>query len=130
MMFEQNNEKTVEPQPTTSFVQVNPTLYKIHVSGANQPYVLALSEAFNRRWRVSLAGSDKGIANTRHFQANGYANAWYITPEDVDGQSEYDLELYMSTQSYFYIGASISIIALIGLLSYGAWRYIKRRSRV
>lgn len=130
MMFAQNNEKTVEPQPTISFVQVNPTMYKIHVSGANQPYVLALSEAFNRRWRVSLAGSDKGIANTRHFQANGYANAWYITPEDVDGQNEYELELYMGTQSYFYIGASVSIIALIGLLSYGAWRYIKKWSRV
>lgn len=130
VMLLKNNEKKIVSQPTLSFVQVNPTLYKIHVSGADQPYVLALSEEFNRRWRVSLAASGKGIANTRHFQANGYANAWYITPEDVDGQSEYDLELYMSMQSYFYIGASISIISLIGLLSYGAWRYIKKWSRV
>lgn len=111
--------------PTISFVQVNPTMYKVHVTGAHGPYVLSLSEAYNRRWRVSLAASGKGIANTRHFQANGYANAWYIKPEDADGQSEYDLEVYMSMQSYFYIGASISAMALIGLLSYGMWRYIK-----
>ena len=135
MMLLKNNDKKIESQPTVSFIQVNPTKYKIHVSGADQPYVLALNEAFNSRWRVSLTsptpnGRSKSIAMMRHFQVNGYANAWYIMPEDTDGQNEYELELYMGTQSYFYIGASISIITLIGLLSYGMWRYIKKWGRV
>src|SRR4029079_5314455 len=38
------------------------------------------------------------IANNRHIFADNYANAWNITPEDMDKKSEYTLVLELKTQ--------------------------------
>ncbi|RJQ38248.1 hypothetical protein C4559_02125 [Candidatus Microgenomates bacterium] len=63
----------------------------------------------------------KPIDEINHFQVNGYANGWYIKPEDVGGKREYEFILEMSTQKIFYIGLAISIFSflifiLIGIL--------------
>lgn len=125
LVFKRAGETTENSLPKISYVQVDPTTYRVRVSGAVRPYFLLLSEATNRRWQVSVIPQRKVIANTRHFEANGYANAWYIEPADVGGRTDYELELYMSTQSYFYIGAGISLFMLVGLLFYGWRRYHK-----
>ncbi len=51
----------------------------------------------------------KPIASDKHFQVNGYANAWYITPEDVNSRQEYTLVLEMITQRSFYISLFVSL---------------------
>lgn len=139
-------------KPVLSFIQRDPTLYNVHVSGAGKPYFLILNEDANSRWRLALLPKSKKTDNTawniwwvsvsdfvdrivprrrkiiasgQHYSANIYANAWYIKPDDVEGQSDYELELYMTTQSYFYIGAAVSVLALMGLLFYGVRKYFK-----
>jgi hypothetical protein len=60
----------------------------------------------------------KPIAEDRHYLVNSYANSWYITPEDVGGQEDYELIVEFWPQRLFYIGLFISLITLIGCLAY------------
>jgi hypothetical protein len=59
------------------------------------------------------APSNNVVADVTHFKSNGYANAWYIRPEDVVGKSEYRLVAEMVTQRRFYIS---SIVTFVGIL--------------
>jgi len=63
----------------------------------------------------------KPIAEDRHYLVNGYANSWYITPEDVGGKENYELIVEFWPQRLFYIGLFISGITLIGCLGYLGW---------
>lgn len=135
--------------PNIQSTKINPTKYRIAVKQATHPYTLVFSDSFNAAWKVyisdvpSKAKSDssgnsignifetiglKKISEQKHLMANGYANAWYIEPGDVQWLQDYELIIEYDSQKYFYIGASISIITFIGLLSYGVLRYIKKRS--
>jgi len=60
----------------------------------------------------------KPIAEDRHYLVNGYANSWYITPQDVGGKENYELIVEFWPQRLFYIGLLISTIIFIGCLSY------------
>ena len=66
------------------------------------------------------------INETYHFKANGYANAWYVNPReiDMDGDGKFTFVIYFLPQSYFYLGLFISFTSLmfcIGYLFYD-WR--------
>jgi len=63
----------------------------------------------------------KPIAEDRHYLVNGYANSWYITPEDVEGKENYELIVEFWPQRLFYIGLFISGITLIGCLGCLGW---------
>lgn len=54
----------------------------------------------------------KNLGENQHFVANGYANAWHITPKDVENKTDYELIIELSTQRSFYILMSISIITV------------------
>lgn len=53
------------------------------------------------------------IAENRHFPVNGYSNAWYITPKDMNGKKDYTLIIEMSSQQVFYVSLAISIVFLL-----------------
>jgi hypothetical protein len=53
------------------------------------------------------------VADNNHFEANGYANAWLISPSDVHDMHEYTLVLEMTSQRLFYIFIPISLGGLI-----------------
>lgn len=53
------------------------------------------------------------IANDRHVVANGYANSWYILPEDVDGAENYELVVEFWPQRVFYV--TLLILFVVGL---------------
>lgn len=53
------------------------------------------------------------IAKYKHFQVNGYSNAWYIEPSDVEGKTEYTLNLEMATQKVLYRSLVVSILTAI-----------------
>ena len=60
------------------------------------------------------------IAAKKHFIGNGFANAWYIEPQDVDNQKDYTLIIEFWPQRLFYFGSLVSLLTLIGLgVSYG-----------
>lgn len=59
-----------------------------------------------RTWRK------KAIADKRHVVINGYANGWYILPEDTETMERYNFVIEMTGQRYFYIGLLISFLIL------------------
>ncbi|MDO8269297.1 MAG: hypothetical protein Q7T54_01335, partial [Candidatus Levybacteria bacterium] len=56
------------------------------------------------------------VADKTHMVANGYANGWYITPDDTESKSEYTLVLVYKGQQLFYIGGLISFVSLLTLI--------------
>jgi len=65
------------------------------------------------------------IPEDKHFLVNGYANSWYITPEDADGQENYELIIEFYPQRLFYIGLGISLITFLGCLGYLGYDFAK-----
>jgi len=54
----------------------------------------------------------KEIADDKHFPANGYSNAWYIEPKDMNGKTEYALIIEMTEQKKIYIALVISLFCV------------------
>lgn len=116
-------------QPTISYKSVNPTKYIISVTGAENPYDLVFNENFHDGWKLYIKESNVGsniietwgknpISEDTHYLANGYANAWYIKPEDVNGKRKYDLILEFNPQKWVYIGLSLSLLIFWSCLVY------------
>lgn len=60
---------------------------------------------------------EKPLVDERnHFVVNGYANSWYITPNDVSDTKDYELILEFKPQRMLYIGSLISLLTIIGCL--------------
>ncbi len=55
----------------------------------------------------------KSLAEKEHFSINGYANAWYITPEDVGGDENYELIVEFAPQRLVYLGLAVSLLTFI-----------------
>jgi hypothetical protein len=53
-----------------------------------------------------------------HLIVNGYANSWYIEPEDVGGAENYELIVEFWPQRLLYIGIFISILTLMTCIGY------------
>jgi hypothetical protein len=56
-----------------------------------------------------------------HFKVNGYANAWYIDPKEIDRDGTFTITLYFLPQSLFYLGSIVSgltLVVCIGYLTY------------
>lgn len=58
------------------------------------------------------------IAKDRHTQTFGYANAWLVNPEDMQGRSDYILIVEMGNHKLFYIFGFISVLTFIFLIIY------------
>lgn len=69
----------------------------------------------------------KSLPGKAHFMVNGYANAWFIRPSDVEGRSDYELIIEMTGQRMFYVGLGISIVMFIGSFLWGIRLFIYRR---
>jgi len=70
--------------------------------------------------------SEKPLPKERHLLVNGYANSWYIKPEDAGGQENYELIIEFQPQRLFYIGLGISLATLLGCLGYLGIEKIKK----
>lgn len=98
--------------PEITFFKGNPTNYSVTVKGATSPFILILNEAFDSRWKVTLAGDRAPLTETHHGKANGLGNAWYI-----DRPGNYTLSITYQPQRLFLFGAIVTGISLgIGVL--------------
>lgn len=66
------------------------------------------------------------IPEENHFMANGYANAWYIDPQQLGTGENFTVTLYFKPQSYFYIGLIISGLTFILCVGFLFWDWRKR----
>jgi len=71
----------------------------------------------------------KAVPEERHFLVNGYANSWYITPEDSGGRGEYEIIIEFRPQRFFYIGLAISGLTLFVCLIFLCYDVIKNARR-
>lgn len=53
------------------------------------------------------------ISEKNHLIMNGYANSWYITPEDVNGQKDYQLIIEYWPQWLFYLGMLVTLATIL-----------------
>lgn len=90
-----------------TFEKLDPSKYIVHVQ-AEKPFFLIFSESFNTDWTAQINGKSVD----KHFMVNGYANAWYIDPNEIDKDGEFTITLYFWPQSLFYLGAVISLTTL------------------
>lgn len=66
------------------------------------------------------------IAEKTHLPVNGYANAWYITANDVQNKKDYTLIIEMTTQKLFY-GSLLVSLGGLSLLSFILFRSFIRK---
>lgn len=67
------------------------------------------------------------VAKNFHFEVNGYANAWYITPDQLNNKTEYELILELTNQRTIYIALPISLTFFVSILLWGILLYNKSR---
>ena len=70
----------------------------------------------------------ESLPDDQHYTVNGYANAWYIDPDQIekDEDGTFTVTLFFMAQSLFYLGLGISALTLLALISWVLW---KRRTQ-
>ena len=59
------------------------------------------------------------IGEQNHFMVNGFANAWYINPQQINnGTGSFSVTIYYLPQSYYYVGLSITAIIVVACVGY------------
>lgn len=76
-------------------------------------------------WNTFETWNKKSLPEDKHITMNGYANSWYITPEDAAGRSSYQIIIEYWPQRLFYLGAFISALTLLITLLIGAIKIVK-----
>lgn len=140
--------------PKINFKKINPTKYRVIVSGAKNPFLLIFSDKFHNDWKAFILNDSnekmkvqksyfngnilesyheniffnsktfetigmKSLPDKQHISINGYANAWYITPTDSGGKTDYEVIIEMVQQRTFYSGLLISLVSIVIFVLYG-----------
>jgi len=128
--------------PKLIFQQINPTRYVVHIERATTPFVLALSQQFNRNWKayisspaVSSGKQELEIGNVTQLEAKGnfFDSSIFrdlqsqLVSEHLHFQvngfangwlidktdGDYDIVIQYEPQYLFYIGAFITGIFVL-----------------
>lgn len=70
----------------------------------------------------------KSLYDNTHIQVNGYANAWYIKPNNFSEKENYEMIVEMTGQKIFYYSFAISLACLLIFLLYGIKLFILNRT--
>jgi hypothetical protein len=65
--------------------------------------------------------------DAEHHLVNGYANSWYIEPEELELGEDFVLTIYFFPQSLFYLGLGISGLTLLTCVIYLGYSGIKKK---
>lgn len=118
-----NEDSSASPDYLLSYKKINPTKYQVKIENLENPFLLVLSESFNKRWKIYYNGKK---IEADHFLINGYANGWTILPEAFEVKSNLVLELRYEPQKYADIGLTISLSTVFLILSF---LILKKRKR-
>jgi hypothetical protein len=126
-----NKNSGIEKQissPELTFKTINPTKYEVQVENATGPFFLVFNENFDSEWKAFLVdncnySSIVPIPEGKHFIANGYANSWYIDPQQLSGGAEqFTITLNYTPQNYYDLGLIISGITFAVSICYLTYR--------
>ena len=71
---------------------------------------------------------DHPINDQHHFIANGYANAWYIDPQQLHEGTTFTITLFFAPQAYYYIGVIVTLVTIIIATAYMLFAIILKGS--
>ncbi len=134
----------VVPAQSVKWQFINPAEYQVTITGASSTEILYLnfSEAYHPAWKIRvgefsrlqalLHGDKYFLPSTSHYKNAGALNSFKIDPLQIcasfhcvrneDGTIDMDLTVYFTPQSYYYLGAIISGLFLVGSLLYLIFR--------
>ncbi len=69
------------------------------------------------------------VADDRHAMVNGYANGWYIKPQDLHNRDSYELVIEMASQKIFYGSLAISLVTFSGVIILGIFYFKSKHGR-
>lgn len=100
--------------------------WKLYLSSTNKKPDKITNTYFDRQvtegqhsnvfFDFSFLNNDKPVMPSKHTIANGYANVWYISPQNVENKKEYTLDLIYQPQIRFYYYLAVSIITFVVLV--------------
>lgn len=117
--------------------KVDSTEYILRIR-ANRSFYFVFSESFDNNWRVSISGpnlswieklSFNHIDEKVHLMVNGYANMWYVDPQELKA-NELTITIYYWPQSLYMIGLIITIITVISFMLYFIWRVLYTKTSI
>nr|MBI5455848.1 hypothetical protein [Candidatus Levybacteria bacterium] len=104
------DKKNLIKKPTDiKFKYISQTYYKIDIIEATDPFTLVFNEQFHNGWRAYI--NSKQIADNRHFEVNGYANAWLINKRGT-----YSIDIYFYPEQYYFIGIFLSLVTVAAVI--------------
>ena len=106
----QNAARVVE------YTKVDPTKYRVTVI-ASQPFMLEFAETYDRLWTATVNGKEYPTV-----MLNAMANGFWIEDE-----GELEITIEFKSQRWFYYGATISGIALAGILAFLLWNWRRNK---
>lgn len=127
LIRETDKAKNPNGIPEITLEKHSPIKYTVTVNKAKEPYMLVLNQEFNANWKIFF--NNTPIATTKHWRANAHSNAWYITPEEVNGKETYMVTIEFATQRYFLVGAVISLVTLMSIVGYFGLMVVMRIRR-
>lgn len=120
------NSANINNNPFISYEMINPTRYKINIENATSNYIIVFSQTFHSGWKLYY--DKKPIAVDSHEIANGYANAWLITPDEVQDNADYELILEYSPQKIFNLTWGIIISTFTISIGYLLYELVMRKN--
>jgi hypothetical protein len=69
------------------------------------------------------------IAEDKHLLANGYANSWFLTPEDAGEKENYEIIIEFWPQRLFYLGLGVSFLVMLGCLGYLGIALVRKKNK-
>jgi len=73
--------------PRITFTKINPTKYKVAVSGAKEPYTLVLSQAFNQKWKLFFPSREHEATTLKGTVTRFIGNLLKILTKPIIGAS-------------------------------------------
>ena len=126
--------------PKIVYKKINPTKYIVEISSFDKPFFLVQSVGYNSAWVAYKTSNTfqkeagvfhsflnthifettnlKSLDSDRHILVNGYANGWYIKPDDFTNKNKV-LIIEMTGQRDAYISMLISLVSFCILIIWG-----------
>lgn len=113
------------PATITNYTKINPTLYNTKIN-ATKPFMISFAESYDPLWTAKVDRINGKTVNSEVIRpiplysvVNGF---WINQTGDLDITIEYE------PQRWFYIGAAISITALIICIGYLIYDWRRKRN--
>ena len=98
------------------FTKINPTKYRAVVNAA-EPFMLSFAESYEKNLWVATVNGKEYPSIPLNSVVNGF---W------IEDQGELEITIEYKPQKYLYYGAVISVVGIVGALSFLIWDWRKK----